>query len=152
LRLCLEIERELEWRDEEEDDVSPRARALALVKRKLLERPDLQLDELRKAVHQTMGMRVSRASMCRMRREAGVPLAKRRPSDDPSSLAGRTRAAVRDVIEHYQDATLRELIQRVQEEHGLIVSTSNMARMRKELHRGENAETAVCRVREPMLA
>jgi transposase len=106
LRLCLEIERELEWRDEEEDDVSPRARALALVKRKLLERPDLQLDELRKAVHQTMGMRVSRASMCRMRREAGVPLAKRRPSDDPQSPAGRLRAAVRAVMERHPMATL----------------------------------------------
>ena len=76
---------------------------------------------------------MSRASMCRMRREAGVPLAKRRPSDDPSSLAERARAAVRDVLEKYPEATLRELIEWVEDEHGLRVSTSNMARIRQEL-------------------
>jgi hypothetical protein len=68
-----------------------------------------------------------------MRREAAVPLIKRRLSDDPSSLAGRTRAAVGDVMEKYPTATLRELIQRVEEEHGVIIGTSNMARVRQEL-------------------
>jgi transposase len=127
---CLGIERELQWSTE---DDSPRARALALVKQKLLERPDLQLDELRQAVRDTMGMRVSRASMCRMRHEAAVPLTKRRPSDDPSSLAGRTRCAVRDVLERYPTATLRELTQLVRDEHGITIGTSNMARIRQQL-------------------
>ncbi len=129
---CLELERELEWRDEDEDN-SPRARALALVKQKLLEQPDLQLDELRELVRREQGLPVSRASMCRMRREAAVPLAKRRPSDDPSSLAGRTRLAVLEVLERYPDATLRELIQLVRDEHGIAMGTSNMARIRQEL-------------------
>jgi transposase len=78
---CLEIERELEWRDEDEDD-NPRARALAFVRSRLLEQPDLQLDELRVLMRSEQGMRVSRASMYHMRSGAGVPLAKRRPSDD----------------------------------------------------------------------
>jgi hypothetical protein len=40
---------------------------------------------------------------------------------------------VRDVLERYPEATLRQLIERVEEEHGLRVGTSNMARIRKEL-------------------
>jgi hypothetical protein len=75
--------------------------------------------------------------MCRMRKVAGVPLAKRRPSDDPSSLAGRARAAVRDVLEKYPEATLRELIHLVRDEHGLTIGTSNMARIREELRKGK---------------
>jgi hypothetical protein len=74
-----------------------------------------------------------------MRREAAVPLSKRLPSDDPLSLAGRTRAAVRDVLERYPTATLREFIEfieRVKQEHGLTRGTSNMARIRQKLRRG----------------
>ena len=125
----------MQWRDEDED--SPCAQALALVRSRLLEQSDLQLDELKELVHSEQGLRVSRASMCRMRREADVPLSKRRPSDDPSSLAGRTRAAVRDVLEKYPEATLRELIQLVRDEHGLTIGTSNMARIREELRKGK---------------
>jgi transposase len=80
-----------------------------------------------------------------MRREAGVPLIKRRPSDAPSSLAGKTRSAVRDVLERYPDAMLKELIERVEEEHGVTVGTSNMARIRKELLKAENSVAAACR-------
>jgi hypothetical protein len=84
-------------------------------------------------VHDTMGMRVSHANMCRLRCEAGVPLSKRRPSDDPLSPAGKTRSAVRDVLGRYPAATLRQLIERVEEEHGLIMGMSNMARIRQKL-------------------
>jgi hypothetical protein len=86
--------------------------------------------------------------MCRMRKVAGVPLAKRRPSDDPLSSAGRTRAAVGDMLKRYPDATLQELIQRVEQEHGLTVGTSNMARVRQELHRAEEngVVASSCRV------
>jgi hypothetical protein len=41
----------------------------AQIKRMLLGRPDLQLDEFREAIRDTIGIRVSRASMCHMRRE-----------------------------------------------------------------------------------
>jgi hypothetical protein len=59
------------------------------------------MDELRDIVRRehglrVNGLRVSRASMCRMRCEAAVPLVKRWPSEDPLSLAGRTHSAVRD--------------------------------------------------------
>jgi transposase len=137
---CLEIERELEWSTEDVD--SPRARALALVKQKVLEWPDLQLDELRGIVRGELGIRVSRASMCRMRREAAVPLVKRRPSDDPQSPAGKTRSAVRVVMEQYPTATLRELIQRVEQEHGLTIGTSNMAHIRQELRGAKNGRAS----------
>lgn len=70
--------------------------------------------------------------MCRMRREAAVPLVKRRPSEDLQSPAGKIRSAVRDVLERYPETTLRERIQRV-EEHGLTLGTSNTARIRQEL-------------------
>ena len=143
---CLEIERELEWRDE--DDDSPRARALALVRARLIEQPRLQLDELRQAVLNELGVRVSRASMCRLRHEAGVPLLKRRPSDDPLSPAGKTRSAVGNILKRYPDATLKELIRHVEQEHGLMVSTSNMARIRQDLHRAESGVASACKTTE----
>jgi hypothetical protein len=68
-----------------------------------------------------------------MRREAAVPLARRQPSDDPSSLAGKTRSAVRDVLERHPNATLRQLIQLALNEHRLTMGTSNMARIRQDL-------------------
>jgi hypothetical protein len=40
-----------------------------------------------------------------------------------------------DVLERYPGATLRELMQRVEQEHAVVVSASNMARMRQELHK-----------------
>jgi hypothetical protein len=71
-----------------------------------------------------------------MKREAAVPLSKRRPSDDPFSQLVRSvkiRAAVRDVLSRYSRATLKELIERVEEEHGITMGTSNMACIRQEL-------------------
>jgi hypothetical protein len=40
---------------------------------------------------------------------------------------------VRDVLGRYPDATLRELIHLVRDEHGITMGTSNMARIRQEL-------------------
>jgi hypothetical protein len=40
-------------------------------------------------------------------------------ANDPSSLLMTACAAVRDVLKRYPEATLRDLIERVEEEHGL---------------------------------
>jgi hypothetical protein len=52
------------------------------------------------------------------------------------------------MLKRYPDATLQELIQRVEQEHGLTVGTSNMARVRQELHRAEEngVVASSCRV------